>query len=103
MKSNTLKLQKETFSLTELIFEAVADMKSQLSSNQVRVDVVYNDSSDRDYQNNREEHTHDNSGNKVLHPDDNPPPVLVDADKTRIMQVISNPLTRQSNLQEVER
>ena len=67
------------------------------------VDVVYNDSSDRDYQDNHEKHTHDNSGNKLFHLDDNPPPVLVDADNTRIIQVISNPLTMQSNLQEMER
>jgi two-component system, OmpR family, sensor histidine kinase VicK len=95
IESNTLKLQKETFSLTELIFEAIADMKSQLSSNEVIVNVEYNDRSARAYNDNdnHKEKKAINSGSKILYPNDNPPPVLVDADKTRIMQVISNLLT----------
>lgn len=95
IESNTLKLQKETFSLTELIFEAIADMKSQLSSNEVMVNVEYNDRSARAYDDNdnHKEKKAINSGSKILYPNDNPPPVLVDADKTRIMQLISNLLT----------
>jgi signal transduction histidine kinase len=91
IESNTLKLQKETFSITELIFEAIADMKSQLSFNQVMVNVVYNDGFAQDYPG---DHKDDgNVSSKVLHPEGNSPPVLVKADKTRIMQVISNLLT----------
>lgn len=99
IESSTLKLQRETFSLTELIFEAIADMKSQLSNNQVMVDVVYNDNDGytRANQDNHEENSSSNYGikneSRILYPNDNPPPVLVIADKTRIMQVISNLLT----------
>lgn len=95
IESNTLKLQRETFSLTELIFEAIADMKSQLSSNEVMINVEYNDRSARAYNDNdnHKENKAINSGSKILYPNDNPPPVLVDADKTKIMQVISNLLT----------
>jgi signal transduction histidine kinase len=99
IESNTLTLQEETFSLTELIFEAIADMKSQLSNNQVMVDVVYNDNDGytRSNQDNHEVNSPSNYGikneSRILYLNDNPPPVLVNADKTRIMQVISNLLT----------
>ncbi len=91
IESNTLNLQKETFSLTELIFEAIADMKSQLSTNEVMVNVEYNDGSAARH---RDNHKNDDKlTSKVLNPDDNSPQVLVEADKIRIMQVISNLLT----------
>lgn len=93
IESNTLKLQRETFSLTELIFEAIADMKSQLSSNEVMVNVEYNDRSARAYNDNHKENKASNSDSKIMYPNDNPPTILVNADKTRIMQVISNLLT----------
>ncbi len=93
IESNTLKLQKETFSLTELIFDAIADMKSQLSSNEVMVNVEYNDRFARAYNENHKEKKAIDSGSKILYPNDNHPQVLVDADKTRIMQVISNLFT----------
>jgi two-component system, OmpR family, sensor histidine kinase VicK len=93
IESNTLKLQRETFSLTELIFEAIADMKSQLSSNEVMVNVEYNDRSTRAYNDSHKENEARDSDSRILYPNGNPPPVLVNADKTRIMQVISNLLT----------
>jgi signal transduction histidine kinase len=55
------------------------------------VNVVYNDGFAKDYPG---DHKDDgNVSSKVLHPEGNSPPVLVKADKTRIMQVISNLLT----------
>jgi signal transduction histidine kinase len=92
IESNTLNLQKETFSLTELIFEAIADMKSQLSTNEVMVNVEYNDGSAARHRYNHK-NDDDKLTSKVLNPDDNSPLVLVEADKIRIMQVISNLLT----------
>ena len=76
IESNTLAVQKELFNLPELIFEAIADMKSQLSSNQVIINVEYNN----------------NNGSAKIDLD-NIPPCMVEADKIRIMQVISNLLT----------
>ena len=43
IESKTLKLEKEIFSLPEMIFDAISDMKSQLSSNQITVNVEYNE------------------------------------------------------------
>lgn len=87
IESKTLNLQKETFSLPGMIFDAISDMKSQLSSHQVTVNIEYNDGSTKDIQ---EDIINDISG-KVIDQGGNA--FLVKADKTRIMQVISNLLT----------
>jgi signal transduction histidine kinase len=87
IESKTLNLQKETFSLSEMIFDAISDMKSQMSSHQVTVNIEYNDGSAKDIQ---EDIINDISG-KIM--DQGRDAFLVKADKTRIMQVISNLLT----------
>ncbi|HEU4824516.1 MAG TPA: HAMP domain-containing sensor histidine kinase [Nitrososphaeraceae archaeon] len=84
IESKTLNLQKETFSIPEMIFDAISDMKSQLSSHQVTVNIEYNDGSAKDIQ---EDIINDISG-KIM--DRGGDAFLVEADKTRIMQVISN-------------
>ncbi|HEX5977515.1 MAG TPA: HAMP domain-containing sensor histidine kinase, partial [Nitrososphaeraceae archaeon] len=93
IESNTLKLQKESFSLTELIFEAIADMKSQLSNNQIVANVEYNEATIKDYQDDHNLVRDFKLGGKILDLNKNPPLVLVEADKIRIMQVVSNLLT----------
>ncbi len=68
IESNTLTLQKEIFNLSEIIFDALTDIKSQLSSNQITVNVSPNNF-------------------------DSTSSFLVWADKTRIAQVVSNLLS----------
>jgi signal transduction histidine kinase len=87
IESKTLNLQKETLSLSEMIFDAILDMKSQLSSHEVTVNIEYNDGSAKNIQ---EDIINDISG-KIM--DQGGDAFLVKADKTRIMQVISNLLT----------
>lgn len=48
IESKTLNLQKETFSLSQMILDAILDMKSQLSSHQITVSIEYNDGSAKD-------------------------------------------------------
>jgi two-component system, OmpR family, sensor histidine kinase VicK len=84
IESKTLNLQKETFSLSEMIFNAISDMKSQLSFRQVAVNIQYNDGSVKDIQ---EDIINDISGKIV---DQGGDAFVVKADKTRVMQVISN-------------
>ena len=87
IESNTLKLQKETFDLSELISEATADVKSQLTSHQVDVEVVnveYDDGSAKNFQ-----EVPNNADSKISQQDKNHH-FLVEGDKIRIMQVISN-------------
>jgi two-component system, OmpR family, sensor histidine kinase VicK len=84
IESKTLNLQKETFSLSEMIFDAISDMKSQLSFHQVAVNIEYNDGSAKDIQ---EDIINDISGKIV---DQGGDAFVVKADKTRVMQVISN-------------
>jgi signal transduction histidine kinase len=84
IESKTLNLQKETFSLSEIIFDAISDMKSQLSFHQVAVNIEYNDGSAKDIQ---EDIINDISGKIV---DQGGDAFVVKADKTRVMQVISN-------------
>jgi two-component system sensor histidine kinase VicK len=85
IESNTLHLQNETFNLPELIFEAITDVKSQLSSHQVTVDIEYDDGSAKYFH----DRISNNSDSKILHQVKNNL-FLIEADKTRIMQVISN-------------
>jgi signal transduction histidine kinase len=87
IEGKTLNLQKETFSIPEMIFDAISDMKSQLSSHQVTVDIEYNDGSAKDIQ----EDIINDISSKIM--DQDRDAFLVKADKARIMQVISNLLT----------
>jgi signal transduction histidine kinase len=87
IESKTLNLQKETFSIPEMIFDAISDMKSQLSSHQVTVDIEYNDGSAKDIQ----EDIINDISSKIMDPGGSA--FIVKADKTRIMQVVSNLLT----------
>jgi two-component system, OmpR family, sensor histidine kinase VicK len=84
IESNALKLHRETFNLPELIAEAIADVKSQLLYRQVVVNVEYNDGSADGFH----DKISNNSDGKQSQ--DNNHHFLVKADKTRIMQVISN-------------
>jgi two-component system, OmpR family, sensor histidine kinase VicK len=56
------------------------------------VNVKYNDGSARNQLDNRKDDD-SNATSKIFDPNDNPPPVLVEPDKIRILQVISNLLT----------
>jgi signal transduction histidine kinase len=90
IENKALKLEKENFNLSDLVFEAISDAKSQLSSTQITINVENDNSSIIDMQCGD---TTDITNSKGTNNSAGQNAFLVEADKTRIMQVIYNLLT----------